>query len=1026
MRLLQVLFATTVCVWTLYAWTPSRQSWAQEASTLDASWIWHGDVGQFDQIKVRYGFDAPQSIKSARLIVTCDNECTVFINDQRILRDNSWESLEIADVSDVLKPGKNVIAIDARNQGGIAGLMAVLNITDDAGKDHQFATGNTWRASTDSGREWRTTNFDDANWKPARVIGRLGDRTLAWTTAISNADVKNALASSGTGEFLPRLAEHAQVPNGFKIEQIYQVPRTMGSWVSLAVDPQGRLIASDQQNAGLFLVTPGRESQPTIVEKLPLKISSAQGLLWAFDSLYIVVNGGPEAGLHRARDTDGDGKVDSSELLMHVPGGGEHGPHGVTLSPDGKSLFVASGNHTKLPQSIAGSYLPQNWSEDHILPRRWDANGHAAGILAPGGWICEVDPSGKQWRVFTIGYRNQYDMAFNADGEMFTYDSDMEWDLGSPWYRPTRVCHATSGSEFGWRSGTGKWPVYYEDSLPPAINIGPGSPTGVVFGTGAKFPAKYQKALYILDWTYSTIYAIHLKPQGASYVGEKEDFVTGSPLPVTDAVIGHDGAMYFAVGGRGAQSALYRVTYTGTAATSPINGHDAEGADLRALRRRLEAFHGTPSGDLELIWKNLSHEDRFIRYAARVALEFIPTEKWRSRAIAESNPQAHMNAMIALAHQGKRDDQDAMLGALARLDYASMDDAERLTWLRAHQLIFTRLGQPASETRIKLLKRLEGLYPAKGDNENAELVQLLVYLGSESVVSTTLTLMEKLGPEAVPDWGYLVQRNAGYGSTVGKLLANMPPLRGIHFAFVLRNAKVGWTLELRKKYFEFFLRAAAHPGGNSYAKFLMQFREDALESCTSAEKIVLGELAGRSLLTAPVAATPPKGPGRKWDAPQALAVLNREPLANRSFEAGRNLFHATACAKCHRLGGEGGAIGPDLSTAGKKFPLPDLMDALLDPSKVIADQYGSHQVLAADGKVIIGRAVEIGDEVHIYTPDADAKPIVLKKGQIEEMKPSKVSQMPANLLDTLNEEELKDIIAYLLSAANPRDKLYAK
>ena len=49
-----------------------------------------------------------------------------------------------------------------------------------------------------------------------------------------------------------------------------------------------------------------------------------------------------------------------------------------------------------------------------------------------------------------MAIRNTYDFALNADGEMFVYDADMEWDMGSPWYRPTRVCHATSGSEFGW------------------------------------------------------------------------------------------------------------------------------------------------------------------------------------------------------------------------------------------------------------------------------------------------------------------------------------------------------------------------------------------------------------------------------------------------------------------------------------------------------------------------------------------------------------------------------------------------
>ena len=43
--------------------------------------------------------------------------------------------------------------------------------------------------------------------------------------------------------------------------------------------------------------------------------------------------------------------------------------------------------------------------------------------------------------------------------------------MGSPWYRPTRICHAVSGADFGWRSGSGKWPAYYEDSREKAVGI---------------------------------------------------------------------------------------------------------------------------------------------------------------------------------------------------------------------------------------------------------------------------------------------------------------------------------------------------------------------------------------------------------------------------------------------------------------------------------------------------------------------------------------------------------------------------
>ena len=49
--------------------------------------------------------------------------------------------------------------------------------------------------------------------------------------------------------------------------------------------------------------------------------------------------------------------------------------------------------------------------------------------------------------------RNPFDIAFNHDGELFTYDADMEWDIGEPWYRPTRINHVISGAEFGFRNG---------------------------------------------------------------------------------------------------------------------------------------------------------------------------------------------------------------------------------------------------------------------------------------------------------------------------------------------------------------------------------------------------------------------------------------------------------------------------------------------------------------------------------------------------------------------------------------------
>jgi putative heme-binding domain-containing protein len=993
------------------------------AQAPPANWIWSAQDS--DRPFFRKVFNVEGDIKSAIAVVTADNGFVLFVNKERVASGKSWENLEKVDLTGKLKSGENIIAVSATDEGGAAGFLLDLRMTAANGSVQQVVTDASWMGATQAKGDWKG-KATDGSWKPVRTLGQLSQRGLPWTQNV-NATTVNALFASGDGSaFIPEVASEAKTRDGFQVEKIYSVPRSMGSWVSLTTDNRGGLIASDQGGAGLFRIVPGKDKTATEVSRIPVDLSGAQGLLWAFDSLYAMVNGGPKSGLHRITDSNSDGELDKVEHIIPIDGGGEHGPHAVVLSPDKKSLMICAGNHTKLPKEIANSRIPRNWGEDLLLPRRWDANGHAAGILAPGGWICKVDPDGKNIEVHSIGFRNQYDIAFNADGELFSYDADMEWDLGSPWYRPTRVVHATSGSEFGWRSGTGKWPTYYEDSLPPVVDIGPGSPVGIVFGYGAKFPLKYQRALFILDWTYSTIYAVHLTPEGSTYKGEREDFVTGQPLQVTDAIIGEDGALYFAAGGRGTQSSLYRVTYVGDEAVAAGDYSDSTGTADRARRQKLEALHGESQASnlqpMEPVLGSLGDSDRFVRYAARLALEARPIDSWIDKVSRLKDNMTRINGAIAIARQGSSTQLPINLELLGKINADELDSHEKLAWLRAYQLSFARLGEPTAEQRQAVLGVLDAIYPSKSDAENAELVQLLVYLNAPNVVGRTLQLMQSLGSEPAPDWGYLVERHKSYGGTVGGLLENMPPGRAIHFAFVLRNQKTGWTMDQRRQYLRFFIDAAKYPGGNSYAKFLEQMRDDALLTCTPEERVMLDDLARESLVAKPPKVDPPKGPGREWTRDESLQFVSK--LQKQDFERGRNLFHAAQCAKCHRLGGEGGAIGPDLSTAGRKYPLPDLMDAIIDPSKAISDQYGSTQVLTSDGGVVVGRMVKLDNKVHIYTADPDKPPVIIDEEDVESMTPSAISQMPTGLVDGLNEEELKDLVAYLLSGGNRRDQVY--
>ena len=861
------------------------------------------------------------------------------------------------------------------------------------------------------------------------------------------------------------------VPDGFQVERLFVVPKDeLGSWVCIATDPKGRLIASDQGDKGLVRITPAplNGSGPTVIEKIPVPLTSAQGLLWAFDSLYVVCNGGPGSGLYRVTDSDKDDTLDTVEKLRAFSGGGEHGPHAIMLSPDGTKLVIICGNHTKVPfeiknltepQTMAGirssqrrvelppdgtSRVPANSDEDLLIPRMWDAGGHAVGILAPGGYVVSTDPDGKQWEIWSSGYRNPYDMAFNADGELFVYDADMEWDFGSPWYRPTRVNHATSGSELGWRSGTGKWPACYPDSLPALIDIGPGSPVGAAFGYGTKFPEKYQRALYICDWTFGTMYAIHIEPEGSTYKGVKQEFVARTPLPLTDMTVGTDGAIYFTVGGRGGQGELYRVSYVGPESTALVDARQPAFASERKLRHDLEAFHkpaADPAAAVSLALPQLSSPDRFIRTAARVVLEHQPIAVWQDKVLAAQDPRARINGAIAVAHQAEPSAQGSLLAALDGIDLAALDTSTKIDLVRAYELALIRLGEPSADTKAKIAARFAPLFPSGSFDLDRELSSLLVAVRAPGVVTKLVGMLSapsgsagstNLAPSE-DDLRQLIGRNAGYGNAVRAALEKRSDLLQVHYAYALRTIteKDAWTLADRKGYHEWFQRAQQWAGGNSFRKFLVNIENESLAGYSDPDKLALETLGARKPYTPPPLPKP-EGPGRPWTVEEVLAAAGKEGTEGlskgRNFEHGKRTFAATRCIVCHRFGEDGGATGPDLTQAGGRFQLKDLVEALVHPSKVVSDQYKASIVQTAQGKVYTGRIVsESPETITIVTDPEDATKFAeIKRSDIEEILPSSESLMPKGLLDQLNETEVRDLLAYTLSRGNKNDGRFKK
>ena len=809
--------------------------------------------------------------------------------------------------------------------------------------------------------------------------------------------------------------EQFKVPAGFEVDLIHQVDSANeGSWVSLTVDPKGRLIACDQ-NGGLFRIDVSTE--PARVEKLDIEFTGAQGLLCAFGSLYANVNSRQfPSGLWRLTDTDGDDQYDQKEHIVPLNGGSEHGPHGLVLTPDGKRIGMVAGNNTSLPEELADSRVPRNWEEDHLLGRMPDARGHNADRMAPGGFIMSLDPDGSNRELIATGFRNPYDIALNHDGELFTYDADMEWDVGTPWYRPTRVNHVISGAEFGWRNGTGKWPAYYPDSFGAAVDIGPGSPTGICFGYNAQFPERYREALFIADWSYGNIYAVHLTEDGASYAGDYETFATAAPLPVTDMVI-HNGAMFLTIGGRETQSGLYRISYTGApdgeaaqadADANAVSLEDAklQAQSLRVLRSQIERLH-VADADLPvsadaataMALEFLSHEDRSIRFASRIALEHRDVEAWKSKALASPSARARLLGVIALARCGEAEDQAAALESLLELDFDALDTDGKIAFLRAAGLVAMRLGELSDEQRAALTEAIGGAFPSEVDSLDRELAIMLVYLQAPG---STKAVLEKL--------------------------TNSPSQESqIHYALTLRAATEGWDNEMRARYLGWFHEMTTARGGMSFGGFVNNIKQVFVDRLTDSQREQLA-----AAINPPVSADD-AGPSearpfvKNWTVEELDAIVSdssREP----DFERGKSLFGAAQCFKCHRMGLQGGILGPDLTSAGGKFNAHDMLVSIVEPSKVISDQYGATQFLTEDGEVVTGRVINMhGKNLSVLTNMLDPSSLTnVERDNIAETSAAKVSMMPTGLLDTLTANEIADLVAYLRSGGNPESAIYVE
>jgi putative heme-binding domain-containing protein len=940
-------------------------------------WIWaEGKRYAGQHVALLKSFVVEKPIRSATVRAFADfNHMVIALNGKRevVIEDYSHPVEE--DVVELLQPGENKLEISATSSAGPSAVALSLEITFDDGTTQTIVTDSTWQT---------------LNGNAVATYGALSAE--AWARGITNTATnelddytqwKQALTSTAGTDPAAFL-----VPPGFEIELLRSATPEEGSWISLTFDPKGRLIVA-KESQGLLRITIGKHRGDEVkVEVINDTLKECRGLLSAFDALY--VNANVSKGFYRLRDTDGDDRYDEETKLyesetMH---GGGHGWNDLALGPD-NMIYNIRGDSVALPDGF----------DDLTSPFREARRG----TNTREGHVFRVDRDGKQGQLVATGLRNPYGIDFNSDGEMFTYDADAEFDMGSPWYRPTRVDHLVSGADFGWRGVTGTWPPYYPDhpdNAQPSVDIGRGSPTGVKFGTKSNFPSEFRRALFILDWSYGRIIAVHMTPRGASYACRAEEFLKGRPLNVTDLEFGPDGAMYFVTGGRKTQSGLYRVRYVGpTVAEQPPSPQQVARTEhatkARALRRKLEAFHGrVDSKAVDEAWPYLDSADPTIRYAARIAIEHQPVAGWQERALQEFRATAAITALTALARSGETL-LTARLDELIDLNPEPWPLHRQLNLLQIYSFCLPSLTHSVSSAEAA--KRIEAqLKSTESVAIQREAIRLLVNLEVPWAIGKALDLL------------------AGAATTSDQL----------HYLFLLSQAKQSWTADERRAFVQAYRQTERFQGGEGMPKFIRQIKHDWLSHVPETERSQWeAELTTKQRDNGPPPPAITRPLVKEWKAEDVAPAL-AEVGQGRQFERGKAMF-GMLCSRCHRMGQQGAAIGPDLTTASRRFSRRDMLESIVSPSKVIADQYRDTQIVTTDGRVIIGRIVPHTDfrapVLRVATNLFDLDQVVeIPKIDIELHNLSPLSPMPQGLLNTLQRDEILDLLAYLETAGDAK------
>ena len=313
------------------------------------------------------------------------------------------------------------------------------------------------------------------------------------------------------------LDKQFKLPPNFHIYKVADASLCGGSY-DITFDGQGRLLVGDGKAVRRLTDSNGDrvyDKQEVIAEGLGGR--GPQGLLVYGDRLYAV--GGDGIQLFSGYEGDGPLKHEG-RLGQPFNTGGDHTAHTVLRGLDGYVYFVCG---------EGGGVNDRKHITEESSPVIFERNAS----------VFRFDPDGEYWECISAGGRNPPSLGMNYLGEFFSFDSDMEWHVDLPWYRPVRLNHWAIGGDQGWQ-GVGAFPPYHIDSVPPVLEVGRGSPNWGIFYEHNQLPEKYADSFLCCDYRWKSattggynssgrLVTFHMKRDGATWKAEMETLVETIP-----------------------------------------------------------------------------------------------------------------------------------------------------------------------------------------------------------------------------------------------------------------------------------------------------------------------------------------------------------------------------------------------------------------------------------------------------------------------------------------------------------------